>query len=318
MRNKQEIKELEEKFLEIYNNNIWSTMRICESIGVERDFGYKVLQKYNLPSHKTPKKLEFTDIDNIVNEYLKGQTIEEVSAKLGIKKGTVNFWLRKKQITRPNSVPPNFNFNYFEQIDSPNKAYFLGLLYADGSVSHNKNWTINLELKFEDKYIIEKFAEEIQAINKVKEYVGKTPLKGYSKLKHNAYIHLGSKKMVQDLINLGCTPNKTKTLKGIPNIPKQYIVNFIMGFFDGDGIASYGDKSKYVGFCGTEDMMKSINDFISKELNLKLKHINYNKSNHIYYLQYNRTEATILYEWLYNNNDIYLLRKKEKFERIKK
>ena len=62
----------------------------------------------------------------------------------------------------------DFNDNYFENIDTEEKAYFLGLIYSDGNVrERNGKYYLNIELKREDKYILEKFASELRCGNKI-------------------------------------------------------------------------------------------------------------------------------------------------------
>ena len=59
-----------------------------------------------------------------------------------------------------------FNKDYFERIDSKDKAYFLGLLYADGcnSISATKqHHTIVLNLQEKDKDILDIFNKYINS-----------------------------------------------------------------------------------------------------------------------------------------------------------
>ena len=72
-------------------------------------------------------------------------------------------------------MKPNYDENYFENIDTPAKAYFLGLMYADGYISHTnyirKDGTIricyimSISLQEKDKTILEKFREELKRSN---------------------------------------------------------------------------------------------------------------------------------------------------------
>lgn len=76
-----------------------------------------------------------------------------------------------------------------------------------------------------------------------------------------------SKKFKQRLIELGCTPQKSCTLK-FPTeeqIPKEYIIPFIRGYFDGDGVLSYTISNKVTktivpntGMLGTEDFLQGV------------------------------------------------------------
>lgn len=52
-----------------------------------------------------------------------------------------------------------------------------------------------------------------------------------------------NKHLWNTLNNLGCTPQKSLTLK-FPNIGSELFISFIRGYFDGDGCLTYykGDK----------------------------------------------------------------------------
>lgn len=100
-------------------------------------------------------------------------------------------------------------------------------------------------------------------------------------------ININSKCMFEDLINLGCVPDKShaKHLK-LPDIKPELIPDFIRGYYDGDGIC-YSDGR--IGFCGHYDVLLYIYKYINTLLPTPTKtHLNYNKSNNIYYLTYSR------------------------------
>lgn len=311
-----------EKFLELYNQGK-STTEICLELGVNRDKGYKLLQKLGLSSHILPRSITPEQIEDITQKYLSGQTIQEISRELKIKDGTVNYWLKKKGITRHNGKVPTLNQDYFENIDTPSKAYFLGLFFADGGFMKSKrkgggyNLTISLELKAEDEYIIEEFKKEIKCGNNIgddeRDQYRKVNGKEYYYHKHNKYLRFGSVKMVEDLKKWGCTENKTKELFCVPNISQNLLRYFLLGFYDGDGIASVGQRA-YMGFCGTESFMKSIAENLNLLVGLPLKRPYFNQFNKIYYLQYNRKEEIEkLYRFFYDNLNIpCLIRKREK------
>lgn len=317
--------DFEKEFLKYYNQGM-STTKICNILNEKRDRGYNFLRKNNLSSHKEFSRLISLEDENKIKDlYLKGHTIEEISQILNIKAGTVNYRLKKLKITRLNGKVADCNENYFQEIDTPNKAYFLGLLYADGGFTKHKrkngnyNLTLTLELKKEDKYIIEEFRKQIQSSLPIKENKRKMASfvnnKEYHFIKDNFYFRISCKKMIEDLISLGCVENKTHDLKGIPDIKNEFKKYFLLGFYDGDGIASVG-KTGYMGFCGTEAMMENISSFLEIELKIKHKKVYFNKFNHIYYLQYTtKEEIKKIFEYFYNDTNIpYLIRKKNKIE----
>ena len=257
----------------------FSTTEICSFLNENRNRGYKLLKKLNLPSHKpVGNVVNKEDINKITTLYLAGKTVEEIGKEININPATVNYWARKLGITRPNGKVPDCNQDYFEKIDSSSKAYFLGLLYADGGylrkVSKNGriDLSLSLELKKEDAYIIEEFKNQLESSLPVREIVREEIMtsngKEYSFTKNNCYFRIGCKKLISDLISWGCIENKTKELSNVPDIEKEYLRYFLLGFYDGDGIASVGERT-YMGFCGTEEMMKNISLLLNQELNLR-------------------------------------------------
>lgn len=151
------------------------------------------------------------------------------------------------------------DFSYFKKIDSPNKAYILGFLYADGCVykreGHEGMWNITVQAK--DADILEEIKKEVKAENPVH-------------IKENtATLTVVSQEMYEDLINLGIIPKKTyegdlKTL--INNIPINYIKDFIHGFFDGDGSITVREKpsDSCVQFAVPERSYKSLQEILMK------------------------------------------------------
>lgn len=118
------------------------------------------------------------------------------------------------------------NEDYFEKINSPQKAYWLGFLYADGNIS-NQN-ILQFRLQTRDGYIIENFAKDLESGHSIyKEREGAT-----------TGICIRNNKIVEDLNKLGMGHRKTYDLD-FPKIgefiPKKYFDNFLIGFFDGDG-----------------------------------------------------------------------------------
>ena len=135
----------------------------------------------------------------------------------------------------------------FETIDTEEKAYWLGFLYADGSVS-SKEHKIELGLAEQDLKQIEKFRDFIGIMNKIS-YRSTTKSYRYS---------FRSESCKEDLIKQGCVPKKSLILN-FPTenqVPKNLIRHFIRGYFDGDGWFTNTDSCFQIGIIGTEDFIK--------------------------------------------------------------
>lgn len=121
------------------------------------------------------------------------------------------------------------NENYFEKIDSKEKAYFLGLLFTDGGVSLDKERSpmIQLQLKSSDVDILQKLRTELNVHSSIR----------YDKRKNKetAILLFRNQKIANDLKQYGIIPNKTYETKHLPQVPNEFESDFLRGCLDGDG-----------------------------------------------------------------------------------
>src|ERR1035437_6505732 len=113
------------------------------------------------------------DISSWIKLY-KSKSSMEIGEIYNVSPNTVLKYLRNNGIIIRKQIPINpynkktFNINYFETINSEDKAYFLGLLFADGCISGN---CISISLKISDKHILENFKKCINGNIKIHEYI---------------------------------------------------------------------------------------------------------------------------------------------------
>lgn len=150
--------------------------------------------------------------------------------------------------------------HYFDFIDTEGKAYFLGLWAADGWI-HNRDGILNIGISLEnsDRYIVEKFLEEINCDNKIVDKESKKP--GSGSVTHSAQIILASNVMGKSMKRYGITERKTKTLRINPNgIPHELMHHFIRGMIDGDGSVHLGSANNLTfNLVGTKDVVDFVN-----------------------------------------------------------
>lgn len=122
---------------------------------------------------------------------------------------------------------------YFDCIDTTDKAYILGFLYADGSNCIDK-CTIAMSLQEEDRDILEKIRLTIGS-EKPLEYLDYSNKHDHGYTYKNQYrLLMFNKHMCESLKNIGMTPNKSLSLD-FPNIDPKLYSHFVRGYFDGDG-----------------------------------------------------------------------------------
>ena len=193
--------------------------------------------------------------------------------------------------------------NFFSVIDSPEKAYFLGFWFADGSVvKHKSSYIVSMTITHTDKYLLEKFLKISNIIS---------PIYTIHKEDKNprCQLNINSKQMYEDLIKLGCVPNKShQEHLQIPTLDDHLKSHFMRGFFDGDGIG-YSDGR--IGFCGHYDILKWIYQELDGLLINNKVSITFNKKNSIYYLTFSKKDhIQKIVQYMYkDSNELYLIRK---------
>lgn len=145
----------------------------------------------------------------------------------------------------------NYNSSFFEIINSEEKAYWLGFIYADGyvNVQDNRHFELGIELQYSDNNHLKKFNKSLNGNIEVKDrYRNGGFERNKDKIFHFCSIRLYNQQMVTDLSQYGIVNNKTYIKQHISNlIPKHLLQHFIRGFFDGDG-AVYLDTRKCIAF----------------------------------------------------------------------
>lgn len=189
--------------------------------------------------------------------------------------------------------------DYFENIDSEEKAYFLGLFFTDGSIipdpSGKRFPSIAISLKMSDINILEKLREEINMHSNL--------LYDKRKNKECAVLRFRSKKMADDLSKYGIVPLKTYKTKHLPNnIPPEFKIPFIRGLLDGDGsIYQQKNKNYRIDFCSyhksiCEDFKNLCNQLLDEPVTTTIE--NYGTAYHFRINKKKLVEqlATVLYK----------------------
>jgi len=204
------------------------------------------------------------------------------------------------------------NHDYFKT-ESSNMAYILGLLASDGTVRKNIN-EVKLTLNENDSEILEKIKIELQFEGKIRHYEDS---KGFK----NATIAFTSAEIKKDLAKYGVIPQKTFTFVFPTILKKQYWIDFIRGYFDGDGsVGAAGQGLRWQICSATENVLKTIIDFFYEEYDIPKIKIQSQKRNKntLYTIQYSTNATKRIFDILYTPNSLYLKRKYDKFISIVK
>lgn len=251
------------------------------------------------------KKDKFSNSE-IMNRYnISISTIKNILKRNGRK----HFIANKKYVC---------NSNYFQDINTEDKAYWLGFLYADGYVrlKDNRSGELKLKLKKLDRYHIELFNKYLSSNYLIKDSISKVKVDDIIHTSECSSLSIYNTKLVKDLFSHGCLNNKSFKIK-MPDIPNNLIRHFIRGYFDGDGcISSYKTSEQSINITSGSllfiENLKEIFNSINMNKNIKIK-----GTDKYYSLTYgSHSDLITFYKYIYYDSTVYLKRKKYKFDHI--
>ncbi|EJT5937256.1 hypothetical protein N2W52_002024 [Clostridium perfringens] len=292
------------------NNKKSSVKEVSKMFGVSRDRLRNFLKEENLLRKSNDGRKTDQDLLNkAINLYKSGYSLTKASKEVGIGRQALTIEAKRlgiEIINKQNLV--RVDESKFEKIESEEQAYWLGFLYADGNIYGNR---VELGLKQDDIEHLKKFKNFMKFNGEVKSKVIKLNGKTYNSCR----ISFNSKKVADDLKNLGCVPKKSLVLR-FPTydiVPKHLMKHFIRGYVDGDGSVMW-DKTYNrfrLSILGTIDMLEGI----EKEMNFKKsKTRNYGQ---VFSKEWGAKYVKEYLEELYENSTIYLNRKYEKYSLYK-
>lgn len=273
-----------------------------------------------MPQKSLINLLSQEEINEIVTLYKNNISLREIEKRTGHGRPQITRMLETlgvKTIKGNHYRKYFFNFDFFEKIDSDKKAYWLGFMYADGSIEKQPKYgeqSFKLALQKEDEEILEKFNKDLESTYPIRY--------DYSKYNKNsncqiqAILNPRKQKTVDDLKKLGCVENKSLilTFPTEEQVPKKYIYSFIRGYFDGDGSISQYKENFSISIVGTQEFITKLSSYFNGGSIFKDKR----KKNSWYFTLNGNLQVLDFYYKLYNNADRYLLRKYNKFQELLK
>jgi intein-encoded DNA endonuclease-like protein len=206
--------------------------------------------------------------------------------------------------------------NFFDTIDTEEKAYILGLFYADGS-NNTRRYKAYIMLAEIDKDILVKI-QKIISPNKPLHYQKR---RGGNASHQNRYMfYINNKHMSIQLEQLGCMTNKTYKLTFPWWLDKTLYNHFIRGYFDGDGHVGIYGKNVNFSIVGTKSFCSSLQEIFKKELGTNT--VQYcrhpERKNNIRDIRTSGTrQVEQLLDWLYKDATIFINRKYNKYQELK-
>jgi len=187
--------------------------------------------------------------------------------------------------------------DFFKEINSKEKAYILGFIGSDGHIGKTG---VSFNIHSKDKYILETIKNIISPELKVKS------LKNLGLI---STLYIPSKQIVDDLKKIFKLRNTSEKFKEIrlPEIPKEFLYDFLRGYFDGDGCIRKPTIYKRTLDCS----ICSSSQIMLKQIQEKVDIPSTINGNAIYW--YSNNALDFLGKLYDNEENLFLIRKKNRY-----
>lgn len=262
--------------------------------------------------------------EDIISSYLSGNSSCVICKLYNVTPNAIIAFLRKNDILpRTLSIANRkypINESYFDNIDTPEKAYFVGLLYADGCNS-TENHTIRLGLLLTDSKLLEKLSSLIyhnyRPLKICKAHIRNFP-NGKSYIsRESCILTMQNQHISGRLSELGVVKAKTTKLVFPAWLSDELLPHFIRGYFDGDGSICLTNGQISIGILSTKSFCDTMCDKVNTLLGIRSSvcSAGQNKNAYQYIIHGNKSGIKFM-NWLYTNSTIELDRKHEKYNTI--
>jgi hypothetical protein len=257
----------EDRIRKLYREGL-STNKIGQRLGCNKSLIVGVIRKYDELRYR---RLSREEQSRAVELYDSGLSGPVVARQLGVQSPAVYLALHRHGTARRSISDYNYEeplrHDFFDQIDTPEKAYWLGVLITDGCVSNNE---IILSLAGKDVDHVELWRKAIGSTSKLSRA---TRLKTFDRYKwrcSTARLTIRSRQLTAALAKLGVTPAKTGRTKYPDGIPEHLEKHFWRGAIDGDGWLCWarnnGRRQFIIGFTGDEPLVRAFQNFCRKHV----------------------------------------------------
>lgn len=288
-----------------------STYKTAKTFNISQTQVRRILSRNGIQarSTKTASEIELA----IIERYKNNESSEKIARDYKMNGTTVCRILKRNGINiRPgkeNKRKLKLEINWFKNIDTEAKAYYLGFLYADGNVDKAEN-AFRLELHKKDINLLYDLAKRLY------------PKENYlDRIKYDGpdypYLNVCSVDMMVDLIGHGCVPAKT-FIVSMPVLNPKLMRHFIRGVLDGDGGISFGKDGRIkVYITGCPMFLSQIKNYVYDECGIDWpQYLIKGKESESLFTS-NKNAVITLLNWLYDGSSVYLPRKYDLYLKVK-
>jgi hypothetical protein len=239
--------------------------------------------------------------------YKSGLRSYALAERFGVSQSSVMRTLRAYSVAISRKLY-TYDESFFDTIDTEEKAYFLGLLTADGYVVNNKRRYV-VQLTLCDKELVEALRSAIGGNQPIYE-VDMSKWRGRPAF----MLAIGSKKMVESLARYGVVQRKSKVAQFTDYVPDALIHHYMRGLFDGDGhCGTYeyrpGCFRTIFAMCGSEHIIYGFTHALHRILGVRVPAISYS-GGRFKCIYSHRRDLSAIVPFFYRDARVFLARKR--------
>lgn len=211
------------------------------------------------------KKIIFSkeQIETIKERYLNGESCLRISKDYNVSSETIKRVLEKENVKTRGNRKHFYNEHIFDKIDTPEKAYWIGFITADGYVNEKRNF-LRIKLQESDLDHLKKFISFIggdEGMIKY-EYHNLTGNKQY-------YAEVNGKCFINSLVKLNIRQAKSSGKEQLSPIPEEYIKDYIRGLWDGDGHIGL----KQIDLISSVEILRFVQEYLKEKCSINVNKI---------------------------------------------
>lgn len=196
----------------------------------------------------------------------------------------------------------SFNENFFDEINNEEKAYWLGFVAADGSLSSSPP-KLRFGLAEKDRSSVEMFRDSVGSNHRIHDTQN-----GKNRI---SILALQSQNMIDSLSRYGIVANRKTKFEWPKNLPSHLLRHFLRGYTDGDGCWRSSGKSKSWSVIGSLSFTSNCQNFLIDSIGISRNKLHKHQSSDLYYLTYDGArQSSMIAKFIYDDANFFMERKR--------
>ncbi len=279
-----------------------------------------ILKQNGVQCRHQPLNFSNDDIQHMYDMYCNRVKSEEIARQYNIDVTSVYNLFKRNGLKIRDFADSRREYDidvtYFDKIDTPNKAYIMGLFYADGCNKTSKH-QVDISLQEEDRHILEEIKQEMKTNRPLsfKNYHDKNP-----NHKNQYKLSITNKHISETLYSLGMVDAKSLVLEFPEWLSEDLYSHFIRGYFDGDGCLYLGGDrgNPEVSIVSTIMFIEKIQEILDKQMGvvMRIKTQKQHKPITKVGVITGKHKIASFLTWIYRDADLKLNRKYQKYQQF--